>query len=275
MNKSATLNAGVYRIRPLKNNVISAYLFQYLNAPFLLNFALKQSSGGTIKHLNQSQIINFKIPLPTTNEQNKISCFLNLIDNKIETLEAKISTLKKYKEGYSKAVIKSCSNNNTMLSSICDITTGKLDANAMSAQGKYKFFTCSREDYLIDTYAFDCEAILVSGNGDVGLTKYYRGKFNAYQRTYVLHNFKRDPLFIQICIDSQIKSVIRKETNKGAMPYIKLSTFDKLIIPDLAADKEKVVSSNIKLLKNKEKLLTLKLEALSLIKKYLLNTLFI
>ena len=99
MNKSATLNAGVYRIRPLKNNVISAYLFQYLSAPFLLNFALKQSSGGTIKHLNQSQIIKFKIPLPSTNEQNKISRFLNLIDNKIETLEAKISTLKKYKEG--------------------------------------------------------------------------------------------------------------------------------------------------------------------------------
>ena len=212
---------------------------------------------------------------PYKSEMNKIDNFLSAIDEKINVLSMKISTLKKYKEGYSKAVIKSCSNNNTMLSSICDITTGKLDANAMSAQGKYKFFTCSREDYLIDTYAFDCEAILVSGNGDVGLTKYYRGKFNAYQRTYVLHNFKRDPLFIQICIDSLIKSVIRKETNKGAMPYIKLSTFDKLIIPDLAADKEKVVSSNIKLLKNKEKLLTLKLEALSLIKKYLLNTLFI
>ena len=212
---------------------------------------------------------------PYKSEMNKIDNFLSAIDEKINVLSMKISTLKKYKEGYSKAVIKSCSKNNTMLSSICDITTGKLDANAMSAQGKYKFFTCSREDYLIDTYAFDCEAILVSGNGDVGLSKYYRGKFNAYQRTYVLHNFKRDPLFIQICIDSQIKSVIRKETNKGAMPYIKLSTFDKLIIPDLAADKEKIVSANIKLLKNKEKLLTLELEALSLIKKYLLNMLFI
>ena len=219
---------------------------------------------------------NIKINIPSNEkEQIKISKFLNLINKKINIISAKLNTLKKYKKGYSKSVIKSCSNTSTILSNICDITTGKLDANAMSAQGKYKFFTCSKEDYLIDTYAFDCEAILVSGNGDVGLTKYYKGKFNAYQRTYVLHNFKRNPLFIQIYIDSQIKSVIRKETNKGAMPYIKLSTFDKLIIPDLAADKEKIVSTNIKILKEKEKLLTLELEALNLMKKFVLNTLFI
>ena len=256
------------KIKPDYNAKFIYFLFQTINWN-----VLNQSTG--IPSLTSHVIEHYKVFVPNKVEQIKIAELLTLVDLKIKLIQDKILTLKKYKEGYSKVVIKFCSNNNTMLSSICDITTGKLDANAMSAQGKYKFFTCSREDYLIDTYAFDCEAILVSGNGDVGLTKYYRGKFNAYQRTYVLHNFKRDPLFIQICIDSQIKSVIRKETNKGAMPYIKLSTFDKLIIPDLAADKEKVVSSNIKLLKSKEKLLTLKLEALSLIKKYLLNTLFI
>ena len=230
----------------------------------------------TIKRLFTKDINNLKIIFPKShNEQFKISNFLSLVDSKINILNNKISLLKKYKDGYSKAVIKSCSNNNIILSSVCDITTGKLDANAMSEHGKYKFFTCAREDYLIDTYAFDCEAILVSGNGDVGLTKYYKGKFNAYQRTYVLYNFKRDPLFIQICIDSQIKSVIRKETNKGAMPYIKLSTFNKLIVPDLAIDKEKIISTNIKLLKEKQRLLDLELEALSLMKKHLLNTLFI
>ena len=251
-----------------KTYLVASKSFRYFARKYCEGIKVFSIKPSLLKYTNFSYPANYK-------EQEKIVVFLTLIDKKINLVNRKIETLKKYKEGYSKAVIKSCSKNNTMLSSICDITTGKLDANAMSAQGKYKFFTCSREDYLIDTYAFDCEAILVSGNGDVGLSKYYRGKFNAYQRTYVLHNFKRDPLFIQICIDSQIKSVIRKETNKGAMPYIKLSTFDKLIIPDLAADKEKIVSANIKLLKNKEKLLTLELEALSLIKKYLLNMLFI
>ena len=55
-----------------------------------------------------------------------------------------------------------------------------------SPNGKYPFFTCSRETLHIDSYSFDCEAILIAGNGDIGHTKYYSGKFDAYQRTYVL-----------------------------------------------------------------------------------------
>ena len=68
------------------------------------------------------------------------------------------------------------------------IRTGKLDANAASMDGQYPFFTCSKELLRIDTYAFDQEALLLAGNNAAGKydVKYYAGKFNAYQRTYVL-----------------------------------------------------------------------------------------
>ena len=60
----------------------------------------------------------------------------------------------------------------------------------MNEQGRYPFFTCNEYPYKIDTYAFDTEAILISGNGSqVGHLNYYNGKFNAYQRTYVLSDF--------------------------------------------------------------------------------------
>ena len=67
-------------------------------------------------------------------------------------------------------------------------TTGKLDSNAMVERGAYPFFTCAKESYWIDKYAFDCEALLLAGNNAVGVydVKHYKGKFNAYQRTYVL-----------------------------------------------------------------------------------------
>ena len=67
-------------------------------------------------------------------------------------------------------------------------TTGKLDANAMVEGGKYPFFTCAKEHFWIDQYAFDCEALMLAGNNAAGIydVKYYKGKFNAYQRTYVL-----------------------------------------------------------------------------------------
>lgn len=73
------------------------------------------------------------------------------------------------------------------LSEICSFTTGKLNSNAAVENGKYPFFTCSPETLKINDYAFDQEAILLAGNNAEGNfnIKYYVGKFNAYQRTYV------------------------------------------------------------------------------------------
>ena len=63
------------------------------------------------------------------------------------------------------------------------IETGKLDVNASDPDGEYPFFTCSAVPMRINQYAFDTEALMVVGNGDIGTTMYYNGKFNAYQRT--------------------------------------------------------------------------------------------
>jgi type I restriction enzyme S subunit len=75
------------------------------------------------------------------------------------------------------------------LGEMCRIRTGKKDVNEGNPTGEYPFFTCSKEIHYSDSYSFDTEAILVAGNGAVGETKYYRGKFEAYQRTYVLDDF--------------------------------------------------------------------------------------
>lgn len=71
---------------------------------------------------------------------------------------------------------------------VFNTTTGKLDSNAMVEDGEYPFFTCAKEVFRIDKYAFDQETLLLAGNNAAGKydVKYYKGKFNAYQRTYVL-----------------------------------------------------------------------------------------
>ena len=73
----------------------------------------------------------------------------------------------------------------TNLGQVTHITTGKLDANAQDTNGLYPFFTCGEENLTINTAAFDTEAVLLAGNGNFSV-KYYKGKFNAYQRTYVI-----------------------------------------------------------------------------------------
>ena len=74
---------------------------------------------------------------------------------------------------------------NSKLGDLVNIKTGKLDANAAVYNGKYPFFTTSEETFKINTYAYDDEAVLVAGNGNLNV-KYFHGKFNAYQRTYIL-----------------------------------------------------------------------------------------
>lgn len=76
----------------------------------------------------------------------------------------------------------------TELGLVCDRVTGRLNSNAAALNGKYPFFTCSPETLTIDDYAFDTEALLLAGNNANGVfpLKYYKGKFNAYQRTYVI-----------------------------------------------------------------------------------------
>ena len=117
------------------------------------------------------------------------------------------------------------------LDELCTITTGKLDANANNPNGEYPFFTCGKETLFIDNYAFDGETIVIAGNGDIGHTKYYNGKFNAYQRTYVLMDFKSNAKFIKMGIDTYLPQRIAEEIQGGAMPYIKLSTLLSLKIP--------------------------------------------
>ena len=81
------------------------------------------------------------------------------------------------------------------LEQIAPILTGKKDANFSTEDGQYPFFTCAQEPLLAPSYSFDCDAVILAGNGDFNV-KLYRGQFEAYQRTYVLTPNNKDYLFL-------------------------------------------------------------------------------
>ncbi|EMX9841612.1 restriction endonuclease subunit S [Campylobacter upsaliensis] len=119
------------------------------------------------------------------------------------------------------------------LGELCEIRTGKLNANAKVENGKYPFFTCDETPYTINTYAFDCEAILISGNGSkVGHIHFYKGKFNAYQRTYILSDFSIiTSRFLFFILDTFLKSYILTKCKKASIPYITLPMLENFPIP--------------------------------------------
>lgn len=112
------------------------------------------------------------------------------------------------------------------------IRTGKLDANASSEKGQYPFFTCSVEPLKIDTYSYDCECVLVAGNGDLNV-KYYNGKFDAYQRTYIIESNDKSVLSVPYlyCFLNKYVETLRKQSIGGVIKYIKLGNLTEAQIP--------------------------------------------
>ncbi len=126
------------------------------------------------------------------------------------------------------------------LGDLTKIKTGKLDANASSEDGQYPFFTCSREPLKIATYSYDCECVLVAGNGDINV-KYYNGKFDAYQRTYIIEDNGSRKLYMPYLyyfMDGYVEE-LRKKAIGGVIKYIKIGNLtDALIeLPDIETQK--------------------------------------
>ena len=213
--------------------------------PVLLTRTVKSmmwnvATGSTIKNLSLASIRNMEIPTPPETIAKKIADVLLAIDKKIELnnrinaeLEAMAKTLydywfvqfdfpddspqgqgKPYKTSGGKMVY-----NPTLkreipegweaisVGKIVDIKTGKEDANYASENGKYHFFTCGESALRCDDFVFEGKAVLLAGNGSFSV-KRYEGKFNAYQRTYVLIP-KQDDLYapLYFAVNDKVKTL--------------------------------------------------------------------
>lgn len=172
-----------------EQNVDFNYLMRVLS---ILNLNKLKKTGGQ-PLISQSTVYSQSIPLPPLETQKRI----------VQILE-RAGKMKKWRvesdalaDEYLKSIFLELfgdhrkNDKNFEIKSFLDIfnlTTGKLNSNASVENGKYPFFTCSKETFKIDNYSFDCEALLLSGNNAAGeySIKYYNGKFDAYQRTYIL-----------------------------------------------------------------------------------------
>lgn len=131
-----------------------------------------------------------------------------------------------------------------LIGDLTTIRTGKLDANAANPGGKYPFFTCAQEPLAIDRYAYDCDAILVAGNGDLNV-KHYKGKFEAYQRTYIIevdNESKLDSRYFYYFMSKYVDK-LRELSIGGVIKYIKLGMLTDAEIPlPLLAEQKRIAA---------------------------------
>lgn len=179
------------------------YLKYYLQSPIGQSYLFQLKQGSAQPNITMDSIREtLVIDLPKK-QQLEIASFLKNFDDKIANDRKILELLNKkledtfsfwfYQNGFPKDGRPLCLINNNMSSSFKKlkfsdlgiVTTGKKDANFSTQNGKYNFFTCSRKTLKCDYPEFDMSAIIIAGNGDFNI-KHFTGKFNAYQRTYVI-----------------------------------------------------------------------------------------
>lgn len=150
-----------------------------------------------------SDLVRLKVPCPDLETQDRIAAILSALDEKIATNRAINENLERQAQALFKSWFVDFDSVSKLgfteselgdipygwriytLSEFLPVKTGKKNANVSSDKGAYPFFSCSQDFSWTDEYSFEGHAILVAGNGDFNV-KWYNGKFEAYQRTYVL-----------------------------------------------------------------------------------------
>ena len=181
------------------------------------------STGSTVHHTSPSKICDYECVVPDKAKQHRIATILSRYDSLIENYQKQIKLLEEaahrlYKEwfvdlrfpGYENVKMVDGLPEGWVRKTVGEVTlikTGKKDANFGTDNGEYPFFTCAQEPIKAPSYSFDTSAVILAGNGDFNV-KLYRGKFEAYQRTYVLEPDNTKMLYLlYFCISENMNKL--------------------------------------------------------------------
>lgn len=232
-NPNYEFQRSVAIFKPNLNFITSEFLYYSLNSR---KDILQHSAEGAVQQcLFINPLKDFSINLPPLEIQKKITGVLGALDDKIElnnkinaNLEQQMYTL----------VEQNILNIETKISldELCNVFTGRKNANEFEKNGVNKFFTCGPEALTINSFIYNGPAIIVSGNGAyTGRTRFYNGKFDLYQRTYactIKENIKSDYIYILYPIlKLQLEKKLMGGTHGSAIPYIVMNDIAKFQVP--------------------------------------------
>jgi Restriction endonuclease S subunits len=252
-----------------KQGVDQSYLFYFLANWDFINLATYGEGGTRMPRADWNFLKQIEFPLPPLPEQKAIADVLSGIDDKIELLHRQNKTLEEmamtlFRQWFIEPTKDGLPEGweEVSLGEFFPVITGKKDANFATDNGLYPFFTCSQKPLKAPSYSFDGNAILLAGNGDFNI-KRYRGKFEAYQRTYVLIPYNPEYfnflyLLMKFYLDditgSYKGSVINYITKdmiedfKFSLPKDRTSIIDKLLYFDSIYEKVDANTSQIQTL---------------------------
>ena len=220
-------SAALAKIEPeLADGVFLQFWLQGSKAQWQIASSVNQ---GAQPNLFLNHIERLLCPRPPLPEQRAIATALSDVDGLLGGLDRLIAKKRDLKQAAMQQLLTGQTRlpgfhgkwEVKRLGEICRITTGKKDVNEGNPNGQFPFFTCSRSHTYSDSYSFDTEAILIAGNGEVGNLHYFKGKFEAYQRTYILSEFTAHIRYLWQQLNARLADALGLGKIGSSIPYIK------------------------------------------------------
>ncbi len=192
--------------------------------------------GGGQPNISAGIIKDLQIPLPPLPQQQKIANILDAADALRQNDKALIAkydelTQSLFLDMFGDPVSNPKGLEKVKFLDLFNIETGKLDSNHSVINGKYPFFTCAKEVLAINSFSYDKEALLLAGNNAAGVydVKHYIGKFDAYQRTYILtlDPTLRSYLFYKLHLELKLKD-LQKLSIGSSTKYLTMKIFERI-----------------------------------------------
>ena len=241
-----TLQRSVAVLHPNKDICSSRYLMYALRGKRM--YIESRAKGVAQKGIYLKEVADIELQVPEISEQNAIvevldksALIMKFYQQQLQKLDELVKA--RFVEMFGDPELNPRGLPVLPWNAVFLTTTGKLDSNSMVENGRYPFFTCAKESYKIDSYAFDCEALLLAGNNAAGIydVKHYKGKFNAYQRTYVLRLMNEKWSYILFKRQLEDKLQYLQSQSKGTNTrYLTLGILNELrfVVPPVAEQEQ-------------------------------------
>ncbi len=236
----AYITANAICAENIRDDIEPQYLYYFLKQANLAPYI----SGAAQPQLTQHNLGKLPVPLLPVDRQQYIIERLNKTEHIIALSRQQLKALDDLRQAFfaqemaeaqSHATCRKCK-----LEDVAHIHCGKKNASAACPDGRYPFFSCAKTPSGINNYSYDCECLLITGNIDFKLT-YYKGKFDAYQRTYIIET--RDSALLTIpylyaCMQ-QYLPILKQQAVGGVIKYIRrnMLTDISISIPDAATQR--------------------------------------
>ncbi len=266
----------VFRV---KKELSSALLPFIVNNDKFFDYAVKHSAGGLSPRVKFKDLANYEFLLPPKADQDHLAELLWAMDELIEKEKVALEKLENLKLSFVKFEIFEKSVNEKIdfvkLGDIFDIKTGNKNAEDSVKDGIYPFFTRSIDTQRIDTYNYDQEALILPGEGNFQI-KYYSGKFDVHQRTYILSKKIDSEINLKLyrdIVQAKVGELVQKSVG-STVDSLRKPIIENIKVPFLSTNKQKNLLEQSSIQDANISNFKMKLSASQSLQKGLINQIF-